>query len=51
MVEDKIFIGESVVEYYEFQSNWYFFGGDNVLNSKDSRNFGLVPQEYIIGVV
>lgn len=51
MVEDKIFIGGSVIDYYEFQSNWYFFGGDNVLNSKDSRNFGLVPEEYIIGVV
>lgn len=36
---------------YEFKSNWYFFGGDNVLNSRDSRYFGLVPEDYIIGVV
>lgn len=36
---------------YEFRTNWYFFGGDNVLNSRDSRYFGLVPEEYIIGVV
>ncbi len=33
------------------KGNWYFLGGDNVLNSRDSRYFGLVPQEYIVGVV
>lgn len=36
---------------YQFQTDWHFFGGDNVLNSRDSRYFGLVPEEYIIGVV
>ena len=30
--------------------NWYFLGGDNVLNSKDSRYTGLVPEEYIVGI-
>ena len=35
---------------YCFQSNWYFVGGDNVLDSRDSRYFGLVPEDYIIGV-
>jgi signal peptidase I len=36
---------------YEFKTDWYFFAGDNVLNSRDSRYFGLVPEEYIIGIV
>lgn len=36
---------------YTFKSNWYFLGGDNVLNSHDSRYFGLVPEEYIVGIV
>ncbi len=27
------------------------FGGDNVLNSQDSRYLGLIPEEYIIGLV
>lgn len=31
--------------------NYYFMAGDNVLNSHDSRYFGLVPEEYIVGVV
>lgn len=35
---------------YEFKGDWYFFGGDNVLNSKDSRYIGLVPEEYIVGI-
>ena len=25
--------------------------GDNVMDSNDSRNWGLVPEEYIVGVV
>jgi signal peptidase I len=38
-------------EEYVFKNNWYFFGGDNVLNSKDSRYIGLVPEDFIIGIV
>lgn len=44
-------LGNCTIESYTFKTNWYFMGGDNVLNSKDSRYFGLVPEEYIIGVV
>lgn len=36
---------------YTFSSNYYFFAGDNVLNSKDSRYIGLVPEDYIVGIV
>ena len=36
---------------YTFKSNYYFFAGDNVLNSKDSRYIGLVPEDYIVGIV
>ena len=25
--------------------------GDNVVNSADSRYWGLVPEEYVIGVI
>ena len=48
---DVITLAGEVLESYQFQTNWYFLGGDNVLNSRDSRYFGLVPEEYIIGVV
>ena len=35
---------------YHFRENYCFFGGDNVLNSRDSRYIGLVPESYVIGV-
>lgn len=36
---------------YTFRNNYYFFCGDNVSDSKDSRYLGFVPEEFIIGVV
>ena len=36
---------------YVFKSNWYYFLGDNVSLSLDSRQFGLVPESYIVGRV
>lgn len=38
-------------ESYVFQKNWYFLGGDYVLNSRDSRYFGLIPEDFIVGRV
>ena len=35
---------------HEFRHNFYFMAGDNVCDSNDSRYWGLVPEEYIIGV-
>ncbi len=46
----RVFLDGSPLESYVFRENYYFFGGDNVLNSRDSRYFGLVPEEYVIGV-
>ena len=36
---------------YTFRCDYYFFCGDNVSDSKDSRYLGFVPEEFIIGVV
>jgi signal peptidase I len=48
--DGRVFIGGKEADSYTFTHNYYFLGGDNVLNSKDSRYFGVVPEEYIIGV-
>lgn len=36
---------------YCFKKDWYFFIGDNLLVSQDSRHYGPVPEDCIIGVV
>jgi signal peptidase I len=36
---------------YTFWQDWYFFVGDNVTNSRDSRFFGFVPADFVIGIV
>lgn len=50
VTDGKVYICGVPASEYEFRSDWYFFGGDNVLNSKDSRYFGLVPADYIVGI-
>lgn len=35
---------------YTFKDSYYFMVGDNVPDSRDSRYFGLIPEEFIIGV-
>ena len=38
-----------VVDRYEFGKDYCFVAGDNAFNSQDSRYFGLVPMEYVVG--
>ncbi len=34
---------------YIFKHNYYFMGGDKVENSQDSRYWGLLPDDFIVG--
>lgn len=34
---------------YTFSDNYYFMAGDNVAESMDSRYWGLVPEDFIVG--
>ena len=42
--------GQPLAE-YTFRKNWYFFVGDNVVDSRDSRYLGFVPEEFVVGIV
>jgi len=43
------FLNGKSINGYRFQKNYYFMAGDNGLNSQDSRYWGLLPEEYIVG--
>lgn len=42
---------EDIGKKHVFSEDYYFFAGDNLLNSKDSRHFGLIPENFVIGVI
>jgi len=46
---DKIMINGQVVNRYTFQQNYYWMMGDNRHRSEDSRYWGFVPANHIVG--
>ena len=44
-------LGGEVIEAYTFTHGYYFMAGDNAISSRDSRFWGLVPDDYIVGRV
>jgi len=45
----KLFIDGKEVTEYEVKQNYYFMMGDNRHNSLDSRIWGFVPEDHILG--
>ena len=49
VIGDKIYINGKPADYYTFKYDYYWMMGDNRDRSLDSRYFGLVPEDHIIG--
>lgn len=49
IINDSVLIDGEFANQYEFRMNYYFVMGDNWHNTSDSRNWGLVPENHIIG--
>lgn len=46
---DTVLLNDSVIRNYRFKENYYFMTGDKVMNSQDSRYWGLLPEPFIVG--
>ena len=49
--DGTVSLNDSLITEYHFQNNYYFMTGDKVENSRDSRYWGLVPEDFIVGKV
>ena len=47
----RVFANGKSLYKHKFLHDYYFVAGDNVLNSWDSRYWGVIPEDYIVGVV
>ena len=45
----QVMLGNDTVRQYVFRKNYYFMAGDYAIDSRDSRYWGLLPEDHITG--
>ena len=46
---DRVLLNGAAIDSYTFEQDYYFMMGDNRHNSEDSRFWGYVPENHIVG--
>ncbi len=49
VIGNQILLNDEVVTSYTFKQNYYWMMGDNRHNSQDSRAWGFVPYDHVVG--
>ncbi len=50
MHDNSVILNNNAITEYQFRKNYYFAAGDYAKDSQDSRYWGVLPEEYIVGV-
>jgi signal peptidase I len=48
---DTVYLNSEPLQSYVFQQNYYYMAGDLTFDSRDSRYWGLLPEDHIVGKV
>ncbi|MDR3236541.1 MAG: signal peptidase I [Prevotellaceae bacterium] len=49
MHDGAVYIDTVAIDKYVFEKNYYFMAGDYAEDSRDSRYWGLLPEDFIVG--